>query len=88
MRPPPFPFDGCLVKRRYEASRREVSVSILQGRVVVVTGASSGIGEACAVAFAEKGAKLVLAARRAERLEAWSRRLEGWAARRWRSPPT
>ena len=43
-------------------------MSILQGRVVVVTGASSGIGEACAIAFAEKGAKVVLAARRAERL--------------------
>ena len=45
-------------------------MSILQGRVVVVTGASSGIGEACALAFAGKGAKVVLAARRAERLEA------------------
>jgi len=43
-------------------------VSILQDRVVVVTGASSGIGEACALAFAAKGAKVVLAARRAERL--------------------
>jgi NAD(P)-dependent dehydrogenase (short-subunit alcohol dehydrogenase family) len=52
-------------------------VSILQGRVAVVTGASSGIGEACAVAFVEKGARVVLAARRAERLSALVERLEG-----------
>jgi NAD(P)-dependent dehydrogenase (short-subunit alcohol dehydrogenase family) len=50
-------------------------VSILTGRVVVVTGASSGIGEACAVAFADKGAKVVLAARRAERLAGLVERL-------------
>ncbi|HEU4652308.1 MAG TPA: SDR family NAD(P)-dependent oxidoreductase, partial [Croceibacterium sp.] len=43
-------------------------MSILQGRVVVVTGASSGIGQACALAFARKGAKVVLAARRVDRL--------------------
>jgi NAD(P)-dependent dehydrogenase (short-subunit alcohol dehydrogenase family) len=52
-------------------------VSILEGRVVVVTGASSGIGEACAIIFARKGAKVVLAARRAERLEALVAKLEG-----------
>src|SRR5688572_18886991 len=52
-------------------------MSILQGRVVVVTGASSGIGEACALAFVEKGARVVLAARRAERLTALVERIEG-----------
>ena len=50
-------------------------MSILEGRVVVVTGASSGIGEACAVAFVAKGAKVVLAARRAERLAGLVERL-------------
>jgi len=45
-------------------------MSILQDRVVVITGASSGIGEACGAAFLEKGAKVALAARRADRLEA------------------
>jgi NADP-dependent 3-hydroxy acid dehydrogenase YdfG len=41
----------------------------LQNRIVFITGASSGIGEACARAFAAQGAKLVLCARRHERLQ-------------------
>ncbi|HEY3290186.1 MAG TPA: SDR family oxidoreductase [Anaerolineae bacterium] len=41
----------------------------LQGKIVFITGASSGIGEACARAFANAGAKLILAARRYERLQ-------------------
>lgn len=43
-------------------------MSILHGRVVVITGASSGIGAACATAFAATGARIVLAARRGDRL--------------------
>ena len=42
----------------------------LQNAVVVITGASSGIGKATALAFARRGARLVLGARRAEPLEA------------------
>lgn len=41
----------------------------LCGRVVVITGASSGIGRALALAFARHGSRLVLAARRQEALE-------------------
>ena len=40
----------------------------LDDRNVLVTGASSGIGEACARAFASEGARLIVAARRIERL--------------------
>lgn len=41
----------------------------LHDRVVVVTGASAGIGEATAVAFAQRGARVALAARRLDRIE-------------------
>jgi len=41
----------------------------LKNKVVFITGASSGIGRSCARAFAGKGARLVLAARRLQRLE-------------------
>jgi NADP-dependent 3-hydroxy acid dehydrogenase YdfG len=42
----------------------------LKNEIVFITGASSGIGAACARAFAGEGARLLLAARRGERLEA------------------
>jgi NAD(P)-dependent dehydrogenase (short-subunit alcohol dehydrogenase family) len=42
----------------------------LEGKVVVITGASSGMGEAAARAFAREGAKLVLGARRSKDGEA------------------
>lgn len=41
----------------------------LSGKTVVITGASSGVGRAAAIAFAKKGANLVLAARGAEALQ-------------------
>jgi len=44
-------------------------MACLRDKVVVITGASSGIGKAAAIRFAEKGSKVVLAARRIEQLE-------------------
>jgi len=49
----------------------------LDGRVAVVTGASSGIGEATVRALSAAGASVALGARRADRLEAIAEGLEG-----------
>ena len=42
----------------------------IQDKVILITGASSGIGEACARLLAHKGARVLLGARRSDRLEA------------------
>ncbi|HRQ33387.1 MAG TPA: SDR family oxidoreductase [Anaerolineales bacterium] len=48
----------------------------LKGQVVIVTGASSGIGEAIARRFGREGAKVILAARRIDRLETLAKEIE------------
>ena len=47
----------------------------LRGRLTLITGASSGIGAACAEVFAEAGSRLLIMARRKDRLESLAARL-------------
>ncbi|HXI92637.1 MAG TPA: SDR family NAD(P)-dependent oxidoreductase [Blastocatellia bacterium] len=53
----------------------------LDGQIVIVTGASAGIGEAAARRLAGEGATVVIAARRADRLEALKREIESAGGR-------
>ena len=53
----------------------------MQGKTVVLTGGTSGIGEATALALAEKGADLALTCRSRERGEATQKRIEAAAGR-------
>jgi NADP-dependent 3-hydroxy acid dehydrogenase YdfG len=52
----------------------------LDGRIALVTGASSGIGEATAIALAQAGARVAIAARRVDRLQALAERLRSLGA--------
>ena len=64
-KPPRFELPTLNFELAYD---RPVSLQSLHGRVVAITGASAGIGRACAERCASEGAAVVLSARRADRL--------------------
>ena len=51
-------------------------MSVLQGKIVFVSGASSGIGKACAERFAKAGARLILCARSLDKITALAEQLK------------
>jgi NADP-dependent 3-hydroxy acid dehydrogenase YdfG len=62
--------------RRFPRAHRLPLVGALDGKVAAITGASSGIGEATAVALVAEGASVALAARRKDRIEDLAARIE------------
>lgn len=61
---------------RTSQAKKKFPPSNMKDRLVFITGASSGIGAACAERFAEAGARLLLAARREDRLHAMALQLK------------
>ncbi|MGQ9849185.1 MAG: SDR family NAD(P)-dependent oxidoreductase [Aggregatilineaceae bacterium] len=60
--------------------RPKHSTLVLNEKVVIITGASSGLGRALAFAFARRAAKVVLVARREDRLEMVRREIEPYTS--------
>jgi NADP-dependent 3-hydroxy acid dehydrogenase YdfG len=67
--------------------KKKMETSNITDKVVVITGASSGIGESTAKLLAEQGAKVVLGARRSNRIGQLFKRSQPPAAKPSDLPP-
>src|SRR5271170_932617 len=59
-----------------ESEREEVGMPLLEGKIAIVTGGTSGIGAACVEKFVLEGARVVVAGRRHEEGRALERKFE------------
>ena len=66
---------GVAYQQNTNTSKKDNPMTSLKGKIVFITGATSGIGLACARQFAQQGARLLIAARREERLQELSTEL-------------
>jgi NAD(P)-dependent dehydrogenase (short-subunit alcohol dehydrogenase family) len=60
---------------RLQLGLREIEMDALYGKIAIVTGGTSGIGEGIAELFVKEGAKVVVAARRRDEGAALEKRL-------------
>jgi 3-hydroxy acid dehydrogenase / malonic semialdehyde reductase len=61
--------------------KKELRMNELAGKIVMISGASAGIGEACMRLFNARGAKIIGIARRKEQLDLLAKRLKGEAGK-------
>ena len=64
-----------MIIRLFNLNPKLFVMNSLTDKVVVITGASSGIGESCALSFSKQGAKVVLAARSTDKINVLAKRI-------------
>jgi 3-hydroxy acid dehydrogenase / malonic semialdehyde reductase len=66
----------CIINNQRFLAIGVKNMTTLKNKTVLITGATSGIGEACARYFAKEGARILMCARRGERLQDFAAKLQ------------